>query len=278
MKKKAESENGAIAIEAVIGITFFMIAVLSIMCLSLAVRVQANMQYALDQTAKEISGYFYLVDKMGIASILCGTTNDADAKNIKNVDELIGNVVKFSGEAESEYNMIVDGNSGDMQETLERLASSESQANLTEIKQTITALKTNLTQAKSAGIMKQAASVLSAFVKGAVNKYVTKYVGSFACRLVISKYLGDEGDNAADNYLKAVGIENGLDEIDFTESEILADGRSVKIVAVYTINAKELTLGMVNEKWAIRQVASTAAWIEPTEGSSKHKLKDVIVK
>lgn len=54
-------EKGAFAIEAVIGITLFMLTIIAIMFMSVIIRVQANMQYALGQTAKEMSGYSALI-------------------------------------------------------------------------------------------------------------------------------------------------------------------------------------------------------------------------
>ena len=58
MNRNNRKESGAFAIETLLSLTVFIIAITALLMLSLIIRAQANMQYALNQTAKEISGYF----------------------------------------------------------------------------------------------------------------------------------------------------------------------------------------------------------------------------
>ena len=84
-----------------------------------------------------------------------------------------------------------------------------------------------------------------------------------------------------EDYVSAAGLnwENqdykAFDEyMTFRGSELLKDGRSIKIDVVYTINTKNLTFGLVDTKLKFHQCASTAAWVKPNGGSLK-TLADV---
>lgn len=67
MIKFIKKERGAFAVDAILGITLFLLSILSIMCVSIIIKIEAAMQYAVDQTAKELSSYYYLLDKIGVA-------------------------------------------------------------------------------------------------------------------------------------------------------------------------------------------------------------------
>ena len=88
------------------------------------------------------------------------------------------------------------------------------------------------------------------------------------------KYL-TEGD--VDEYLKDYGIVHGLNDLDFGDSSLLDDGRSIKIAVVYKVNTKRLTFGLVDTDIMLRQVAITAAWVTPNNASDEgSKLKSIV--
>ena len=94
VRKFIKDERAEFAIDAIFGITFFMISLIALMFMSLIIRIQSNMQYALGQTAKEISGYYYLADKIGLAAVTSGSGGAQD------VDSTINSVMDFMGSAE----------------------------------------------------------------------------------------------------------------------------------------------------------------------------------
>ena len=248
-------EKGAFAIEAVIGITMFMLTIIAIMFMSVIIRVQANMQYALGQTAKEMSGYFYLIDKVGLAKYVSGKSVDLDAK-AKEVNTNIGYIVDFASDAKETAANVVNAN--DINEIIDVINSSED-----DLKNGVTNI-TNMVKTYKSGEqnpLEHIKLVLQIFGKSLANTAFGRYVGPIACDFLLPKYL-TQGDE--DDYFKQMGfIEKDGHYIDFTGSELLRDGRSINLVATYELDLSNLTFGMVHTTMKFRQVASTAAWVRP---------------
>ncbi|MBP7186600.1 MAG: hypothetical protein KBA55_07550 [Ruminococcus sp.] len=248
-------EKGAFAIEAVIGITLFMLTIIAIMFMSVIIRVQANMQYALGQTAKEMSGYFYLIDKVGLAKYVSGKSVDLDAK-AKEVNTNIGYIVDFASDAKETAANVVNAN--DINEIIDVINSSED-----DLKNGVTNI-TNMVKTYKSGEqnpLEHIKLVLQIFGKSLANTAFGRYVGPIACDFLLPKYL-TQGDE--DDYFKQMGfIEKDGHYIDFTGSELLRDGRSINLVATYELDLSNLTFGMVHTTMKFRQVASTAAWVRP---------------
>ena len=264
MKSK---ETGAISIEAVISMTFFMIAILAIMFISVIIKVQAQMQYAIGQTSKEISGYYYLLDKIGLATVTSGESPDETKKNLENIDDTIKNVdgtikhiVQFSGGVE---NSIDNFSSGISEKSVNDIIA-KGKSDKETFKKDLEAISKSLIELKNGDPKQQLMVVLQVFGKSMINKSFSYFVAPFVCKALVPKYL--TGGNIED-YAKSSGLD--WDSIDFEHSQLLLDGRSIKIDVVYTINTKSLTFGMVNQNLTFHQVASTAAWINPNGESTK---------
>ena len=263
LKKRSEKEKGSLAIESVLGITVFMITILTIMFISLIVRVQANVQYALGQTAKEISGYYYLLDKMGFAA----ATTGADSKKVKDVDKAIGDVFDFAGDAETIGDNIMNIDFGDF-DTLEPLTDYDYE----QLAEKANKIGSDL-ELLSKDPGKQITSILSVFAKTMSNKAMSYYIAPYVCRSVMPRYMG--GDTAAANkMLEAAGVEGGMKNIDFSQSQLLTDGRSIKLVAMYKLDVSKISFGIIKSELIIRQAASTAAWVRPDGVNTKY-IKDV---
>lgn len=256
-----KNEDGAFAIDAIFGITLFMISILSIMFMVMIVRVQSSVQYALGQTAKEISGYYYLIDKIGLANMTA-------EKDTSGINTTIGYVIDFAdagkdmSEDLTKIN-ITDGLSAEELKILQdQKASAEQLADIG--KKLGNQVKTLSKDPKS-----QIVALLSVFANKAISHYIAPYV----CQAIMPRYMA--GDLESTNeMLESVGVEGGLAGMDFTHSELLKDGRSIKLVVVYKLNPEKITFGMVkNSEMTFRQVASTAAWVVP-KGNLK-ALKDI---
>ena len=245
MKK---SENGAVSIDALIGLTFFMITIISIMFMSMIIKIQADMQYAINQTAKEISGYYYLLDKIGLASVMSGESNDNTAEEFRDMDNF-------------DDLMNVGNDLNSMEETANKLAN-----------------KFKSTSKDDA--ISQLKSVLSLFGKTMINRGFSFFVAPIVCKAIVPKYL-TSGD--INQYCKSTGLSwnNRTDKtseyIDFKGSQFLLDGRSIKIDVKYTLNTKSLTFGFVDYTMTFHQTAATAAWIRPEKNSSKKFISEIKV-
>ena len=248
-------EKGAFAIEAIIGITMFMLTIIAIMFMSVIIRVQSNMQYALGQTAKEMSGYFYLIDKVGLAKYASGESVNLDAK-AKEVNTNIGYIVDFASDAkETAANVVEADDIGEIIDVLNNGAE-----DLKSNAEKITQMVQNYKSGKQNPV-DHLKIVLQIFGKSLVNTAFGRYVGPIACDFLLPKYLspGDE-----EEYFKQMGfVEKDGHYVDFSNSELLRDGRSINLVATYELDLSKLTFGMVNSTMKFRQVASTAAWVRP---------------
>lgn len=270
---KFKSETGAMAIEAVLGLTFFMLAIISVMMMSLIIRLQATMQYAVDQTAKQLSSYYYLLDAAGIAKYTSGNSDDdtkqavkPTEKAISDTNEIINNVIDFAGEAGNASKDFTNLSVSDFENLKDDAVQMKSKAQ--ELWQDVKALKDD-----PKGQMK---AVITIFARSLGNKALSYYVTPYLCRMIMPNYIS--GDlKSTEKYLDNIGVigddgQTGMDMIDFTKSSLLADGRTIKIVAIYRLNTKKLTFGMIDTDLVFQQSAVTAAWVEPNESGSLQSI------
>lgn len=256
-----KKEEGAFAIEAVLGLTFFMLAILSLMMVSLILRIEANMQYAVDQTAKELSSYYYLLDAVDIAKYTSGNAGSDAAAGAAKANKLIDNVISFSDAAGD-----VGTSISDMENISIDSIGQIDPSNYQELYSTANQLW-NSVKDMSNDPSGQVKAVISIFAHSLGNGAMSYYVTPYLCRMLMPNYL--TGDLESTNkYLDSIGIEGedgqtGIEKIDFTHSTLLADGRTIKIVAIYKLNTKKLTFGMLDTDLYFEQTAVTAAWIEP---------------
>lgn len=261
MKVKNQNEKGALAIEAVLGLTIFMLVILALMFMALIIRVQASVQYALGQTAKEISGYYYLIDKLGLASASSGNSSSDEAK-LGDLNDTIGYVLEFSGDAAdtiSNFDISADMTDWDAlkngADDIERLRAEAQKIN------------SSLEALSSHDPMEQFQAVIAVFGRSFINRNLSCLISGTVCQNLMPKYL-TSGD--IDEFYEKMGIE----DMDLSKSQLLMDGRSVKLVAQYTINTKALTFGMIDTELKFRQVVTTAAWVTPN-GDTITGLADI---
>lgn len=269
---KTKNERGALAIEAVIALTFFLVSLIALLFFTLMLRAQSSIQYALGQTAKEISGYYYLLDKAGITAL----TTMPDSEKVKDIDKTIGYVIDFSDDAVdmtkglNETDLFKDNNLS--LKDLQKLADSKDFDNLAKSAQNIGKSLENLGKDPKS----QITGILSVFAKTMANKVMSTAVAPYVCRAIMPRYLA--GDTKSSNeMLEEIGISGGVQAIDFSQTRLLTDGRSIVIVAMYKMDASKFTFGIVNHEFTVKQVAATAAWIRP-DGKNTKSLDSLEIK
>ena len=265
MRKKAgRNEAGAIAIEASLGIFFFLLSICCIMFFSQFARLESKMQYAVSQTAKELSMYYYVLSALGLDEY---TTNvpqdDKDRVDLNNTIEALSD---FMGDVDDAANIEWDfsslekafesGKNG--KETAEELYGSGSKL---------------LEQLKVIGEdpVGKIKVILRMIVSSGFKKHV---IAPLLCRELLPKYLTG-GEKDIDEYLKNYGVENGINDLDFSYSSLLDDGRSIRIAVVYKVNTKKLTFGLIDSDIILRQVAVTAAWATPNPDAEHPDGKNI---
>ena len=261
MRRKISNQiSGAIAIEASLGIFFFLLSICCIMFFAQFARLESQMQYAVNQTAKELSMYYYVLDALDLAQY----TSDAN-KNDKNREDLNKTINAFSTFM------------GDVDDTLSidwDFGSLESAGNTLEKgKEAATNLYSSggqlFEQLKALG--DDPIGKIKVILRIIVSAGKNQVVAPLLCREFLPKYISD-GD--VDEYLQSFGLEHGLSDLDFSYSSILDDGRSIKIAVVYKVNTKKLTFGLVNTDIMLRQVAVTAAWVTPSKEKNLNSIVD----
>lgn len=265
--------KGAFTIETTLSLTFFMLSILALMMVSMLIRIQADMQYAINQTAKEISGYFYLADRIGLASALSAHENAVQASQLEKMDTTIGHMVDLAGNTNETYQDLKGQFSDslslqDINDFKELVKDAENnKEKIAEIGEKAKQVGKDLKQiAKSENKMEMLKAFLQVFGKSLANKAFSKYVTPMVCEALLPKYL-TSGD--VDDYYRNSGIDP--ESVNFGLSEILQDGRSVKLVVVYEVDVSKLTFGIIRTKLKFRQVGATAAWIIPNDVHSESK-------
>lgn len=256
MEKLIKDETGEFAIDAIFGITFFMITLIAVMFMSLIIRVQSNIQYALGQTAKEISGYYYLVDKIGLAAATSGSNTKTD------VDKTIQTIVDFSGSAKNTVSSVQNINLDTSSlSNIKEEANNENNVGkyVKESGECFGAMKSSIESLNGDSVTQ----VLSVFAKTATNRAVSTFIAPLICKKLMPKYLSSQNSGNIDDYYKAIGIVP--ESVHFEGSQFLADNRSIKIQITYQLDLEKYTLGFVKTKLYFRQVASTAAWVRPDD-------------
>ena len=271
MNRKKRREAGAIAIEAILSLSIFIMAILAIMMGAMLVRAQSAMQYALDQTAKEVSGYFYLLDKIGVASMISGEETDTATAGLAKLNGSIEDIINFSGSVKDEAQEL----SATAENAISGNLTEEDIARIQGLGDDYTALQGELNnirddlRALRNGDKKlMFKSILQVFSRTLINKSFSYLVTPLVCEALVPKYLtcGD---------LDAFYRESGIHDIRFEGSEILADGRSINLVCTYKVDASRLTLGFYRKDLQFVQVASTAAWVRPNSSGSLVSLEKI---
>ena len=76
---------------------------------------------------------------------------------------------------------------------------------------------------------------------------------------MIKKYIADGN---TDSYLKKLGVQDGLNGLNFKASSFLSDQRSINVVVVYNVKINTFNLfGKEDVIFTMKQTASTAAWV-----------------
>lgn len=278
MNRKKRRAAGAISIEAVLSLTIFMMTILALLMGTMLIRAQAAMQYALNQTAKEISGYFYLLDKFGVASIISGKETDSAAANIQQLNDSIGHIVSFSADVKDDANNIKEEFKEDFEnlkkgdltpddiERIKNIGADEKD----KLEEEFEIIKNDLKELKSADKKLMLKGILQVFTRAMINTGLSKYVTPWVCKALMPKYLSVKDE---ESFYNAAGIDP--ESIRFDGSKILEDGRTISLVVHYDVDASKLTLGFYKKKLHFRQVASTCAWVRANASGSIVSLSDV---
>ncbi|MGN1142304.1 MAG: TadE/TadG family type IV pilus assembly protein [Oliverpabstia sp.] len=232
---KNEKQGGSITVEATLFLPIFFFAFLSIYNLVYFARAQLIVQYAVDQAAKEVAQYSYILEKTGI---------------IQDLDNLEGKAEKFKSDLKT-----IGDNLGTIQEAGENVLQGEDVIqNSIEVGKTannlLDTVKTYVEDPQSF-----IEGILSCF-KGDIAENITKYMVNVVAKSCVYKQLSIAGGNTDPlEYMENLGISS----LSFSETSWCKNkSRDVKIVEDYDATSNLPFFSMAPRHF--RVCASTRIW------------------
>lgn len=225
--EKYKNEKGSLTVEALLILVPFFCAFITIMGFVNIIKAQTLVQYSVNQTAREISEYSYILSKTGVTGKIADTGAKsaqfkADTSEVLNsIEDFVNAAGNGDGNAINLGNVAVDNIESYMENT------------------DISAGIVNLLKGTAEDMVGTA--VIGGVAKGRLKKnlsYVT---------------------NDPDAYLKKLGVDGGLDGISYSESKWVSGGEyAVRVTAAYTIKMKILSYELSEYKCRVN--ATTLVW------------------
>lgn len=234
--KKKDTCKGALTVEVLLFLIPFMMAFLTIVNAGRFVQTEMLIHHAITQTAKQISAYGYVLTKTELTQTMINT-NKKSAEFQTDVNKTVDSVKEFSS-AISDFST-----SGDLQNVID--AGDAAQTQLTEFFSDPDAIANGV--------------LAAAKVKGreGIVKWGAKQLGTASIKNSLGKITDD-----VDTYLKNVGVVDGLEGLDFNQSEWVSvtEGKgNIQIVVTYTMKNNIFPQFDFGE-YEVRQCASTLMW------------------
>ena len=279
IRQKTKAESGAVSVEAAISLTIFIFAICGLLMLSTIIRAQAVMQNALNQTAREISGYFYLLDKFGLTPAISGEQFQVDKDKLGELNKSVGHIIEFAGDAKDdaeEFKNSIKSTSGniqsgdmDLEEEFKKYQALGDDA--VKLEKEAETIKDDFKKLMSSGNpAKMFKAIIRTFGRTMLNTAFSKYVAAPVCEALLPKYLTD-GDPK--KYYESIGIDP--DSVTFAGSDLLADGRTIRLVLTYKMSGEKMSFGFIRNDMYFQQVAVTAAWINPEKSELLRNLNEI---
>ena len=268
-KKMKRDQNGMMVVEAVIGFTVFIVAVLAIVFLIDIFIIHNKIQFALNSAAHELASYSYMYQALGVRSA-DQTLGEDGQKFTDPIDATASQTVDFLNKLQTfkesaagvqdsasqfEWNAttwaehgedVIDSAKGAIDAAQDVI---ESGSEVTKkIKETFGDPQKLLT-----GIIYMGASLVT-------DKVMKEGIAQAGGELLVKKYLG--GDDA-DAVLRAYGVKDGIKGLDYSGSSMFCDSdyKMIDLVVSYDIDMKFLSL-IVPEDLHVVQRVTIPAWLD----------------
>ena len=244
---KDKGEKGSFTVEAILSLSIFMFAFVTIVSLATVAKIESTTQYAIDQTAKEISKYTYIASR---ANLLVHPKDSAEA-TVDSIDEAVQSMYDFSDVLSSSTGGNgVPLNSEGLSDMLSGMSGDDFKS--------ISASAQNVYNS-FAPLMSDPKGAITALAQVVAQKggsaLVSRVIAQPLCKALLPKYITQQDDASA--VLEKMGVVNGLDGLDFSLSTFLMDQRTINVVLVYEIDVKGF--GIFDQK-LIDVASKTSAW------------------
>lgn len=238
MKNAGKREKGSLTVEAILFLIPFMCAFLTLINAARFVQAEMLLHHAVTQTAKQISMYSYILTMTNIASQM-QETNRKSAEFISNTDAAIDSVAEFAEALGSV--------GGDLAANVENVINKAETMG-----DTLTDYFSDPEEIMSGAL---------AVVKRGYSRSVMTWVAGAITRGCIRETLGKISDDP-DEYLKNIGIVDGMDGLDFSKSKwVTNDEGKGNIDIVVSYRMKNLLFPNFDfGEHEFCQCASTLVW------------------
>ncbi len=258
-----QGEEGALVIEAAFALCFFVFAFVLLLSLAVYATAESKIQYAINQTAKEISQYCYVLERAGLYK-------DQDNSGLEPIDEGIDALNEFTSAVSDGY---------ENASSLSQNPAIQGEYSAEQIQAILDGVDTveddfERIQSASAGLVEAGQTFVDdpkgiimslgkAALESAGSAVVSRVIAQPLCSSLTTKYIAaspGEADALLTSWgvLGADGEPGGVAGLDFRMSTFLQDRRTINVVVVYRMKSLIPTFFPFERSFC--QTASTAGW------------------
>lgn len=264
--KKRNRQRGSATVEAVVAFTGFLFAIFAILGMVNFCRAQMLISAAVDASAKELSQYAYFYKMSGLQKF-DKALNDKGTAGKKNINQVIGTVDNLYGtlgktvdQTKEDAATLADiVSKGDVQLQDFETAVNKAHANADDIVCGLTAMTSAFEQVGNDPLLYMRSLV--AIAGNEASNTVKRAIAVPLAKLFVQHHLGASKEEANQN-LKALGVEDGLNGLNFILSSMFIDDNQeeIRIVVFYKVKLFQL-LDWTPLEATISKQAVCRAWL-----------------
>lgn len=231
-----KNRRGSLTVEASIALPVFIAVIVVLASVIKVVYTHNQIQYAVNEAAKEMSTYSYIYSVSGLQSAHDKTVDYLDQKQQTFGEHFTGGMEAFDslkskvGTVETEAQSVAEGNVEGIKNIKSTIDSAKDDLN------TFKGIYDDIINHKdgaAVGLKKEAVSMASLFAYGTLEK-AKGWVGGIFAKHLMKKHI-EYGSVDANERLKRLGVIGGLDGLDFSRTTFLKDKKTIDIIVSYDI-------------------------------------------
>ncbi len=250
--KENTFEKGMMTVEAVLSLVPFILAILGIISFINIFMVHNKIQYAIYQAGSELAAYTYLSEALGIQRGIEAVENDVETETAE-LNDAVDEVTEFLGQLELLQN---DAANGDIDNAIEdgEAAIEQGQEAVGAVGDLVRDPQVLLQNIVFAGIDEGMTAIKNWLLEGGASILVNVY---------LDQSFSESNAISADEYLEWMGVENGMEGLDFSNSNLFADGsKMIDIVVEYDLEIHFLKLFLEDPTVHVVQRSAVPAWLD----------------
>ena len=255
-------EQGMMTVEAVLSLVPFILLVMGIISCINIFMVHNKMQYALFQSASELSAYTYFYEAFGIRAADLELKEDMDQETVE-IDTAIKDTTDFLNQLSALDNTMKDAQNSDFSNVYENVSGVITQGQNT-IDSGMQATDAIITLVSDPQDLLR--NVIYFGIEKGEAKLKTLLLGAVESALVptyLSSSFAKENPMTADEYLKRFGVVDGVKGLDFSKSTLFTDEdySMIDIVVEYDLEIGFFKLFMKEPVIHVVQRCAVPAWL-----------------